>query len=234
VPAAARGRKVECSGCGTDFRISSRLSPIAKKKPAKPQAARPATRTSPQRPGPPIPATPKKSKDRSPDFFNDDFQDLDDDGERLDDVEVLDDIEVIDDIELLDEPRRTPAGKSKKPLAKRGRTSRSDVVEDFEVVEDYDDDFLDLPDGYEDGPSVPKPPKKKKRSKTSASARQRDSHEDEGGGIGSVIGGLLCMIAGVAIVYLGFTTETRRPGRAIGFGIVLFFSGAGAVIRGLN
>ena len=237
VPAAARGRKVECSGCGTNFKISSKLNPTAKKKAPKPQAARPAARQSPRRPNAPAAGRPKKPKPRSPDFVNDSFLDIDDDIEFIDDdIEVLDDVDVIDDVEVLDEPRRKPsrkpARKSSKASAKPNRRSRSDVVEDFEVVEDYDDDFLDLPDGYEDGPSVPKPPKKKKRKRTSAPP-PRDDCDDEAG-IGSVIGGLLCMIAGAAIVYFGVTTDTRRPARAIGFGVVLFFSGAGAVIRGLN
>lgn len=226
VPAAARGRNVECSGCGTGFKISSKRNASSKKKVSKQQPARPAVRQSPRKPTAPAASTPKQSKRADRSFANAGSS-------GVDDVEVIDDLEVLDDIEVLDEPRQKPARNPKKASAKRSRKSRSNVVEDFEVIEDYDD-FLDLPDGYEDGEAVAKPPKRKRKGTSARSARPRRDDQAEEAGIGTVIVGVLCMIAGAGIVYLAFTAETRPRARTIGFGIVLFCSGAGSVFKGLT
>lgn len=200
-PSTARGRKVECSGCGTNFKIAGAaiVKAVKPKKsgPIVPSAARPAPKPTPR----PRPTRSKPA--RKPRKV--------DDVEVLDNVEMVDDIEVIDDIEVMDSPRRKRRSNTNKPKKKRRSPG---VVEDFEVIDDFDDlDVVDDDWGDDDlagvgshGPAVRRPPRKKKKKSSraygSGNEPPRSNYSSGGDGLPvfPIIGGLCFIFGAVDLV----------------------------------
>lgn len=220
-PASVRGRRVECSTCGTTFKVSARTE-------AAPGASPPAPRKPVSAAGLGVAAAASVM--------------------GVDDVEVVEDF---DEIPASGPPKRKPPAKPAPP------------VDDFEAIDDFDsfddgfddfghansggdgyhDEFLDLPDGYEDGPTIRRPKSKKKKrredsSYTSVYDEQRDRHSSRNNSEprsmegqvwdGSVIGGLAAMV--IAVVWF---FGAWAAGRFFPYTIILFFIGLVGFVRGL-
>ncbi len=262
MPEKAVGRMVECSGCGAEFRSEAGVPtrpqaqvPVPPKpavngpsaaelalealgSPIKPdvrdrsgastQGSRKLNSTRPVQQW--RPSVTRRGEQRSSDRIEmlDEVEVLDDieildDVESLDEVEVLDDIEVLDDVEILDAPRRKNRGV--------GRKHSPRVLDDVEVL-DFDDDPLDLPDGYEDGPKVqaPRKPKRKtSRYRTDYREKRRSNSEGRDGGTdATVIGGLAMMIGAVVWFVVGYQAGWIYP-----YPIYLFFVGLISFVKGI-
>lgn len=229
-PGSVRGKRVECSACGTPFRVSA---------PKVERAVPDALPTPPPRPKPPPRVT-------APDVV----------------VLSANDVELVDKLDV-PRPNRVPA----KP---KDRTQEV-VVEDFQIVDDldsfsgngedsgdpetadstgYHDEFLDLPDGYEDGPTLNRPRKKDRRINrpggyTSIRDDQRARHNNQynsrsqGNSAGqdwdgTVIGASLSIIGGVALCALGtFGFGHRGAIKALVLGGMMLIGGLGTLAKRL-
>ena len=160
-----------------------------------------------------------------------------DEVEVLDDVQVMHDVEVLDDIEVLDTARRKPTSskKKRKPGQVYDDVEILDDVDDLDEPEPYTDDWLDLPDGYEDGPTVARAKKPKKKRKPAFEApttrsrplasNHRDDDSDYNAGI---FGGLGLM--GLAVILF---VVAYQNGYIWKLPIWMFIIGLGSFVKGL-